>query len=533
MISFRKNNYLKKIMVPAAVIVSVASLLSRFLGVVRDHLLTKYFGATREIPGMVSELDAYYAAFRIPDFLYQLLILGTVSAVFIPIFIQHLDKNKQKAWDSAANIVNIILVLMCTLSLFAFVFAPYIIRVFAFGFDTETFKLTVELTRIMILSPIIFGVSAIMGSILNTHHRFFAYSMAPILYNVGIIGGILFLRPTYGIHGVAWGIIIGAILHLLIQTVAAWKLGFRFKAMLNFKDNMLINMSSLALPRITATGASQINLLIDTAIASSLIAGSITVLNLAQNLQFLPVGLIGISVAISSFPILSGLVQNKETKKFDTTLSESIRKILFLIIPLTVAILLLRAEIVRLLFGSGEFNWHDTVLTANTFGIFAVSLFSQCIEPLLNRAFYAHKNTKTPLMITIVVVLTHIVLSILLAKILMMGVRGLALSFSISSVISFVLLIYYAKTKLNIQFKTQEIIISLVKITIAAIITAVVIQIAKEFFGSTFGELDRFYKVFYKLSLSTLAGFVAYALTTRILDCREWNELRKDWVKKS
>jgi len=528
----KTSKYLKKITVPAAVIISSASLLSRLLGVVRDHLLTGSFGATREIAGQISELDAYYAAFKIPDFLYQLLILGTISAIFIPLFTAELDKNKKKAWKSAANILNVMIIVMTALSIFAFVFAPYIVKVFAFGFNEQTMDLTINLTRIMILSPIIFGMSAVMGSILNTHKRFLAYSMAPIVYNLGIIAGIIFLVPHFSIYGVAWGIVIGAILHFTIQGIAAVRIGFRPRAILDFKDTMLISMSKLAVPRIAALGANQINLLIDTAIASSLIAGSITILNLSQNLQFLPVGLIGISIAISSFPLLSGLAQKKETEKFERMMSENIRKILFLIIPATAAILLLRTEIVRLLFGSGEFNWTDTRLTANTFGIFSLSLFAQCLEPLFTRAFYAHKNTKTPLVITLIVVTVHIILSLLFSKFFGLGVLGLALSFSITSVLGLTLLVFGSKKKLKLKFNSQEIIISLIKIIIATLIMAVAIQLAKNLFGTPFGELDRYFKVIYKFAFSSVVGLVAYIGMTHLLQSKEWKDIKNEWLKK-
>lgn len=526
------KNYLKRITVPAAVIISSASLLSRILGVLRDHLLTRFFGATRVVASQISELDAYYAAFKIPDFLYQLLILGTVSAIFIPLFTSALDKDQKEAWKSAANILNIVILIMTVVSVFAFVFAPYIISVFAFGFNDATRDLTIKLTRIMILSPIIFGMSAVMGSILNTHKRFLAYSLAPVLYNIGIIGGIFFLVPFYSIYGVAWGIIVGACLHFLIQAIAAYRIGFRPRMILDFKDKMMISMSKLALPRIAALGANQINLLIDTAIASSLIAGSITILNLAQNLQFLPVGLIGISIAISSFPLLSGLAQKKETVQFEQMMSENIRKILFLIIPSSVAILLLRTEIVRILFGAGKFNWTDTVLTANTFGMFAISLFAQCLEPLFTRAFYAHKNTKTPLIITIIVVSLHIVLSLLFAKVFNMGVLGLALSFTVTSLLSLTLLIIASKKTLKLSFNAQEITISLVKIIIATLATAVVIQLSKWLFGTPFGELDRFFKVAFKFAFSCGTGLITYIGMTHLLNSKEWHDIKNEWVRK-
>jgi putative peptidoglycan lipid II flippase len=260
---------------------------------------------------------------------------------------------------------------------FLFVFAPFIVKIIAPGFSPEYIKQTVILTRIMLLSPILLGISSLFSGVLQYFDRFLAYSLAPIFYNIGIIFGILFLVPKFGIMGVAYGVIFGSFLHLLIQLPPAYFSGFSYKPALDFKQRELRRILHLVLPRIFGQATSMINTVVITALASLLVAGSISIFNLASHLQAFPVRVIGVAFAVASFPVFSRTLAQKEREKFFESFSLVIKQVLFFIIPISVLIFLLRAQIVRLVLGTGNFGWEETQLTAASLGVFAFSFLLQ------------------------------------------------------------------------------------------------------------------------------------------------------------
>ncbi|MFH0987796.1 MAG: lipid II flippase MurJ, partial [Parcubacteria group bacterium] len=289
----------------AAIIIAAASLLSRILGVVRDHVLAARFGAG-------NELDIYYAAFRIPDFVYNIVILGALSAGFIPIFVglfksDSSDKyhDNHEAWDLVNNAINIVGIFSVVICLILAVLSPWIIPLITPGFGGDKMLATVALTRIMFLSPILLGLSGIIGGVLQSTKRFLMFSLAPVMYNVGIILGAIFLVKPFGLMGLAYGVILGALMHLLIQLPTAFSIGFRYHPIFNLKDNNFLRIVRMTGPRLLSLASSQINLTIITILASTLAAGSLAVFNLSNNLQSFPVGIIGVAYAVAVFPILS------------------------------------------------------------------------------------------------------------------------------------------------------------------------------------------------------------------------------------
>jgi len=282
----------------AALILAASSVISAFLGIFRNRLLASTFGAS-------AELDAYFAAFRLPDFIYNILIAGGIVVAFLPLFGEYFEEKKEKAWAFANNVLDVFLVLLISISLLFFIFTPFLVNLIAPGFEGSQFSLTVLLTRIMFLSPILLGLSSVFSGILQYFDRFLIYSLCPILYNVGIILGILFLAPEFGILGVALGVIMGALLHLLIQLPAAFSCGFNFKWRLNFKSRKIKKLFYLMIPRTAGVAAQQINILVMTAIASILATGSVSIFNFAKHLYSFPIRIAGISFAISAFPTLS------------------------------------------------------------------------------------------------------------------------------------------------------------------------------------------------------------------------------------
>ncbi|MEK7072660.1 MAG: murein biosynthesis integral membrane protein MurJ, partial [Patescibacteria group bacterium] len=381
----------------AAIIIGALSLVSRFLGIFRDRVLASQFGA-----GDI--LDAYYAAFRLPDLVYNLLILGAISAGVIPVFTALLEKkfgNKKEAWYLINSLLNIAFVAIIIVCAILFLLAPYLMPLITPGFSDEKMIIVINLSRIMFLSPIFLGISAILSSILQSYKRFFVYSLAPVFYNVGIIIGALYLVNYFGVYGLAWGVVLGSLMHLIIQLPATFFTGYRYKLVFGINDKNVRKVGKLMIPRTLTLVINQVNFLITTVFASTLMVGSLAIYNLANNLQSFPLGIFGVAFAVAALPVLSSLAAGKKMADFVSTISATFRQILFFTVPVSILLYVLRAQIVRVILGSGQFSWVDTRLTAAVLAIFALSLFAQGALPLIVRGFYALHNTKTPFFIGI------------------------------------------------------------------------------------------------------------------------------------
>lgn len=500
----------KNSLAAASVILMITLFLSNVLGVVRDHYLTQ------KIP--TDLLSVYYAAFRIPDFIFNILILGAITSAFIPIFTNLVaHKKEEEAWQVASSIVNISLIFLVGLSVVLAVFMPIVTPWVVPGFDLEKQKLTSDLARIMLLSPIFFGISYIFGGILNSYKRFLIYSLAPLVYNIAIIIGILLFADKFSVFGVAFSVIAGAFLHLLIQLPVAIRLGFRFNFKIDWSNWGVRRIGILMIPRAIALGSNQIMLLIFTGIASSLGGYSIAVYNLADNIQTMPLVVFGTSFATAIFPTLSESFSHDKLDEFGAQVKKVMRTILFFMIPIVVILILLRMQIIRLLFGSGHFGWDQTIATANTMAYFSLSLVFAGLIPLFSRAFYAMHNTKTPMIITVVAV----ILSIILGKILSitMGVEGLALGYSIGSVITAIAL-YTTLRKKVLLGSESELVKFVLKVMTATLVMGGSIQLIK-ILTALFVDMHRFWGVSVQVLLSVGAGLTIYLLLAKMFKLKE------------
>jgi putative peptidoglycan lipid II flippase len=514
----------------AAGLVAFSSLASRLLGVLRDRILAGQFGAG-------DSLDVYYAAFRVPDFIYNLLVFGALSAGFIPILTglikNPLDKAKgyfqgeenREAWIFASNLLNNLILFLVLLSVLGITFAPQIVHLITPGFSGDKQILTVALTRLMFLSPVFLGISAVFGGILQSFKRFLVYSIAPIFYNIGIIIGALFFVPIWGIYGLAWGVVLGAFMHMLLQLPTAYFLGYRYKFTLGWRDKSVRQLFKMMIPRTMSLGITQINLMVVTVIASGLASGSLAIFNFANNLQIFPVGIFGISFAIAAFPVLSANAFNR--KMMASSLSQTIRQILFFIIPSMVLLLTLRAQIIRVVLGSGKFDWQDTILTMQTLGYFALSLFAQSLIPLLIRVFYARHDSRTPFFIGLFTAMVNIALALYLAPI--MGVAGLALAFSIDSILNFIILWVILKIELE-DMDEKKILVSGAKFSLAAIACGLAVQGTKSVIAP-WVNMDKFWGIFTQGAVAGIFGLVIYLAICSLLRSEElfdfWNSFKR------
>lgn len=518
-------NYQTKGIGAAAGILAVSALISRLLGLVRDRVLAGQFGAGEE-------LDIYFAAFIIPDFVYKILIVGGISVVFLPLFAEYFKKSEQEGWKFVNNILNCFLILLIFICVILVIFTPLLIEFIAPGFNPEQKSSLILLTRIMFLSPIFFGISSVFSGIAHYFNRFLFYSLAPILYNLSIIFGILFLVPIFGLSGLAYGVILGAFFHWLIQVPMAKMSGFKYLPICNFKSPEMLKSIKLMFPRTIGIMISHLNLIVITAIASTLTVGSIAIFHFANNLQFLPVGFIGVSLALASFPTLSRTWANGQKDEFLKKFSLIFQQILFLIIPASFLIFLLRAQIVRIILGTGEFGWWETRLTAASLGIFSFGIFALAFIPFLSKVFFSFQDTKTPTKITFYSVSLNITFSFLLVWLLgfsnifqglivnffdldeIQDIRiiGLALAFSISAIFQFFLLLFFLKKQIP-QINLFVIWQSFKKIILASVLMSIFTYLALHLIGNLV-DMETFLGVFTQMTIAGLVGVFSYLLIT-------------------
>ncbi|EKD43673.1 MAG: integral membrane protein MviN, partial [uncultured bacterium] len=478
-------------------------------------------------------LDAYFAAFKIPDLIYNLLIVGALTAGFIPTFTKLLDdkeKNK-RAWYLANNILNILgasLIILCTLGV---IFAPVINKVIAPGFSDYNLTRVTAFTRIMFFSPIFLGISMIMGGALQSLRRFMLYAIAPIFYNFGIIFGATALVQGFGENGLAWGVVLGAFIHCAIQVFGVWHAGWKYQFIFNLKDKETKTVGRLMVPRTLGLAITQLNQVVITILASFLPIGSITIYNLANNLQAVPVGVLAIPFALAVFPLLSQAANENDAPKFVGHFSEVVRQILFLIIPSAILLMLLRAQIVRTIYGTGQFDWNATIQTADALALFALGLIAQALIPVLSRAFFALSNTKTPFVIAVISELISIIAALLLMKPL--GVAGLALASTIGVTINLILL------WINLRSETKtlnegQILSFLYRIGIASFAMGLVTQLLKYPLAKIFNQ-QFFWGILGQGLVAGLTGLFVYGWVCYILQVPEFMQLKNSfhgrWLK--
>lgn len=372
-----------------AVIVATFSVLSRILGLVRDRMLAAQFGAA-------DVTDAYYAAFRLPDFVFQTLVLGALSSALVPAFIRARGHAEADGWRLASGVLTVLAVAMGSLAVLGILFAPQLVAAIAPGFAGEQLQLTVAMTRVIMLGVVLHAGSNVASAVLQGMRRFVAFSVSPVLYNAGLILGIVLLVPIFGPIGLAWGVVLGAFGHLALSVAAAVRAGWRPRWYWAWRDADVRGVWRLMLPRTFGLAANQVSQIITTAVASGLAAGSLTQLTWADNLQNVPTNVFGLPLAVATFPVLAQASAANDDGDFASILRQNLRRILFLVVPVAALLVTLRAHVVRLVLGSGSFDWADTYYTAQLLGILTVALVGNSAIGLLARAFYAKHDTRTP-----------------------------------------------------------------------------------------------------------------------------------------
>ncbi|MBI2551669.1 murein biosynthesis integral membrane protein MurJ, partial [Candidatus Uhrbacteria bacterium] len=512
---FKLLNRESQSIVGAASMVGLFSLVSRLTGFLRDRLLAGAFGAGET-------LDAFFAAFKIPDTIYALLVVGALSATFIPLFVQHYktQNHPDKAWRFANLSLNAILVSMIIVGIIGAVAAPWLAVLIAPGFSPGKQAFVAQLMRPMLIAQALLSASMVFGSALQGLKRFLLPSIAPILYNAGIIFGAVFLAPTFGPLALAWGVVIGASLHLLIQLFGAHLSGYRYRPILRLGDPDVRAVIREMGPRMLGIGVAQLQIVVLATLATKLPEGSVTAFQFASNIQYVVVGTIGVSFAIAAFPSFAEYLGRHDATGFARAFSSTVRQLIFLLVPAMVIFLLLRTELVRLVVGAGAFDWAATIATANVLGLFTISFLTQSLVYLLTRAFFSLHDQWTPFWSA----LAAAVLGIGIGAFAMhtIGLIALPLAFGISATLDAALLWVFLRRRLG-PLDEWRIVKTLYQVTICGLICAVAVQYAKPI-SQWLIPLDTFHGVFLRLMVSTLLGGLFYIGTALLLHVEEAHE---------
>src|SRR3989339_685804 len=426
-----------KTIIGAATIVGVFSFASRVFGLIRDRILAGAFGAG-------DTLDVYYAAFKIPDVVFQLIVVGALSASFIPLFLSHYHKplGKARAWEFTNNALHLI---------------------------------------------------------------------------GGITMGALLLVEQLGAIGLAWGVVLGAFLHLVVQMFGVWESGYRYRWTFKPRAEDMREMIRLMGPRTVGLAINQLMLLLLTIIASTFVVGSLTVFQFAYNIEFFPVGIIGVSFAIAVFPTLSEMASRNDTQGLIETIVSTTRQLLYLLVPMMLLFLIFRAQIVRVVVGAGAFDWAATIATADTLAFFALTFIPQSMIFVLARAFYALHDTLSPLIIALVSALVGILSAFLLKD--QFGVIALAIAYSIASLINALLLWIFLRQKLG-TLRESSILTLVFKLSGAGMLAGLGMELGKPVV-LTFLSLDSFFGVLFQAILAGGLGLLVYVGIASLLRVEE------------
>lgn len=396
----------------AAYLLAAFAFSSQLLGLFRDRILASTFGTGHT-------LDIYYSAFRIPDFIFVTVGSMISISVLVPFVIEKTKVSDDNARDFIRSIFLFFSVLIIFVSIIIFFLIPYIAPFIFKGLGSYTELIL--MSRILLLSPILLGFSNFFATITQVGKRFLVYALSPIFYNLGIIIGILFFYPILGIYGLAFGVVLGAFMHLGIQIPFVIESGLFKITSLKINIDSIKDVVFISIPRTITLGMTQISILVLLGLASYMKDGSITVFNFAMNLQSVPLSIIGVSYSIAAFPTLAKSFSSGNKDEFLSHIISGARHILFWSIPISILFIVLRAQIVRTIYGAGEFSWSSTRLTAATLAIFAVSVVAQSLVLLFVRGYYAMGNTKKSLYTSIITGVSSVGFSVLFIKIFEMS----------------------------------------------------------------------------------------------------------------
>ena len=506
----------------SAIILASSTLVSALLGIFRDRWLNSLYFTTYP-----TGLDAYTAAFTVPDFMYFILVSGALSVSFIPVFNQRLvSGNKKSAWELSSSILNLFAILTFIASILIMIFADPLVRyIVAPGLDESSMSLTINMMRVIAINPFLFSLSTVFSSIQQAVGRFVFFAVAPALYNVGILIGIfsftkginIFGLQVFegGIMGVALGVVLGAVLQLITSVVGLIGLGFDYRFKIYWKNHGLRSVIKLLPARSLDQGLDYVMSIINTNLASKMGTQSIRAFQQANSLHSMPVNLIGVAISTAFFPELSNRVAKGDEEGFRQTFRMALRTIIWIAMPVAVIAYFARAYVVSFIQMSGERSIMIDVLAA-----FILAIFCQSVFHIASRAFYAHQDTKTPFVISIIAVGLNIVLAIAAFHIYKSPV-GLAYAVSVSSLVEVLILLAIQNRRMDHQLFNKDFIVSFIKTIMASIVAGAASYFVIKILPPLTRNSDTFLTIMPKFSLIAIVGLVAYVLVSYVIGIEE------------
>lgn len=452
----------------AASVVALGFLGSRLLGLLRTVVLAHQFGTS-------PDLDAYFVAFRIPDLIFQLLAGATLGSAFIPTFARIVaDRGEREGWRLASGVLNLLFVATLFFAVIGLLLAPLLVPLTAPGLGDDTGQhvqltsLAVDLTRIMMLSPVLFAVSGMFMGILNARHHFFAPAFAPMFYNAAIIVGALVSKD---VKVLAVCVVLGAVLHLVVQLPALRLVGMSWQPVWDWRDKAVREVGRLMGPRVIGLAAFQLNFVVATFFASTVGTGAISAVNYAWLVVMTPLGLFGMAISTAIFPRMAEQAARDEGELQDTV-SKALRLILYLTIPASVGLVILAKPITAFLLRSGSFDATSTDLVVSALVFYSIALFAHAGIEILSRGYYALSDTRTPVAFAVISMIVNLVLSLILVW--PFGIKGLAAALSVATIVEFTLLIRNLEQRLG-GLDAGHLVFSLTRTIVSSVLMAEVI----------------------------------------------------------
>lgn len=489
----------------AAFIISILYFVSAILGLLKSRFLITYFGAS-------SDLTLFLVADRIPSAIYTTIFLGSLSSVFIPMYVSINKEDSIKSFKFASNLFNLVLAFFLALSLLLFIFSKEVLLILTLGqFSLNELDTASTLLRIMLFGQVILILSSFITSILNANRNFFVSSLAPVIFNLSFLITLPILQPFFGINSAAWGMVIGSIFHLLIQLPVFFKLGFQWRPIFNLSDKNMVATLRLSLSSFLATLVSQATLIVETSLSLLISPAAVIYFKFADQLRYFPVHLFGASIAIAALPVLSSETVD-DKKLFSQTVKTSLLQIIYLSIPVSVLLIILRLPLVRLVYGADKFTWEDTLATALALGVFSLSIFSQSCTIFLGKCFYALKNSSIPLIGSI---MTLLATSLIPLYFIFngYGVWVLVLSFVIGTYLNLGYFLIKLK-KMVPEFKITELLSPVFKILFSGFLMALSLYFPMQYLDNYVFNTSYVLNLLFLTSIVSLIGLSIYTVIT-------------------
>ncbi len=502
----------------AAAIITAANIISSLSGLIRQRILLGQFFDTD-----VSQkaYEAFLIAFQVPDMLFQLIAVGAISAAFIPIFSKLKNTNPDTAFQMSSVILNYLMLTFLILGSIVFFAAPYITE-YRTGdqFTPEQIQIVINLTRMMVIGQFFFAISSVFSATLQSYQRFIIPSLAPIIYNLGIVLGTYLFADQFGIYAAGIGVIMGAFFHMLIQMPSAFRIGSRYRFTFDLNVPGVKPLLRMAPPRILTIGINEIQNLSLGYFATTLGNLSFVVIKLALSLMTIPIRLFGVPISQASLPFLSEESQHSDLQHFRRLVVQSIHQIAFLAFPASVLLLILRLPIVRLAFGTANFPWERTVETGWAVAIISVSVAAQAMVQLLVRAFYALRDTRTPFYITLFSVAVYLAGSAIFVYYTPWEVYGLAFMTTLAAIIELFLAIFFLHRRVG-GFNSSDFWMPQAKMILASFLMAVFLYLPFRIFDELIFDTSRIIELIGLTITTGTIGLVVYLYFASLFDIKE------------